>query len=224
MNRFPMLPTLAAAALGLVATSAAHATTIGLPVVSSAPHALWDTFADENTEAGVTITDAAPGSADTAAFTASLSATLTGGGMVTGSDDRIYNGAGPLSVAFDLTIDGTAGNEIDTLYLWLKFTLPDPSSGLDRTTFFSPTLNGVAATATQINAGTGEATGGQEMGVVQYVWTGLNLESGEAFSFSITSPASGHVSLDAIQIATVPEPTAMALLGIGGLAMLSRRR
>ncbi len=217
--------------VGLLAFSfSAQATTLGLsdPLGNPAStadvgYALWDSFADADSGSVLAFSNAAPGSSDTDRFSPlSLSVSMTGG-MVTGSGVRIYNGVGADSAAFNLTLDGTVTAGIDTITLQLKFTTPDTATGLTRLTFFTVNLNGLpAASVVQTNSGTGEIAGGNEQGVVTYSWANLNWESGQNISLSITSPASGHVSVDAVRVdaSAVPEPSTYVLLALSLCATL----
>lgn len=211
------------AVLGM--TTVAGATTLGLRAANT-PAVTWDTFVDADGNASpfttLSFSNASPGiTAGTPEYTATLSASMTGG-SVTGSGDRLYNGIGGGNAAFNLTINGTALQNIETLYLFVKMTTPD---GGTRQNFLNVALNGTPDTTADVyNSGTGETAGGFEQGVIFYGWSGLNILNGQNFSFTITSPASGHVSLDAIQLSTVPEPTALGLVGAAGLMALRRRR
>lgn len=220
--------------LGLLKLSVSvQATTLGLsdplgnPVSSGeVGYALWDSFTDADPLTPLTFAGTAPGSADSDLFSATLSANMTGG-SATGSGDRLYNGVGASSAAFNLTLNGSVAASIDTITIQIKMTKPDVATGLVRETFFSTaTLNGIAGTAALTNAGTGELFSGNEMGVISYTWSGLDLNSGESFAFLLQSPASGHVSVDAIQVdaSAVPEPTVAALAGLGLAAALFRER
>lgn len=226
---------LTALAVALVATSS-YATTLGInpaPLQDPATwpqvgYALWDTFTDADPTGGFAFSNANPGAFDTDIFTAKLSAISMTGGSAAGGGDRIYNGVGPNSAAFNLAINGTVtAFSIDTITLQIKMTPPDVATGLTRLTFFTVTLNGQSVTPVQTNANTGDPLiGGQALGVIQYTWTGLNLNQGDAFNFSITSPASGHVSVDALRVdaSVVPEPTTGMLLGLGLVTLALKRR
>jgi hypothetical protein len=208
-------------------SAAAHATTLGIPG-SLGSSAFWDTFVDSvpgPPSGPLVFTNAAPGTSDTSAFSATLSANMAGG-VVSGAGDRIYNGNAALSAAFNLTLNGTVTASITTLTLVVKSTNPDPGTGLTYTDFFNIQLDGQAATTITFSGTTSESFSGQVMGVTQYTWTGLNLAATDTFAITITSPDSGHVSVDGIQLSqgVVPEPTAAALIGLGAVTMLLRRR
>lgn len=212
----------------------AQATTLGLsdPLGNPASagnvgYALWDSFVNAASYPTVVFSNAAPGASDTGLFTATLSS--NGGGSVTGSGDRIYNGVAASSGVFNLSIDGTVTASIDTVTLQIKMTPPDASTGLTSLTFLTVTLNELSGTVAQSNSGTGEMVSSQELGVVTYTWSGLNLSAGSPLDFSITSPASGHVSIDALRVdaSAVPEPSVVLLAGVGislSLWMARRRR
>lgn len=223
----------AVSALGMA--SFANATTLGLedPLYSGRPdvgYALWDTFVDELPGVGVTVTNAAPGATDGQMFSAAtLSATLSGGGSVASNsgNDRLYNGWQAASVAFNFTLSATASAGIEMVTLQIKYT--NPSSGARFGFFDLVTLNGNNATYfAETNDGTGEIFSSQEMGVVRYTWTGLSLQANDALNFAIQSPATGHVSVDAIRLdaSAVPEPSTYAMLiaAVGLVYLVKRRR
>ena len=189
-------------------------------------YAIWDSFTNGGTYPALVFDDALPGTGDEDLFIATLSS--DGGGSVTGTGDRMYNGIAASSGVFNLSIEGTVTASIDTITLQIKMTPPDEATGLTRLTFFTVTLNGLGGTAVQTNSGTGELVGSQELGVVTYTWSGLDLDAGNSLDFSITSPASGHVSVDAIRVdaSAVPEPSAVILIGVGVSVSLwvARRR
>lgn len=207
-----------------------HSNPIGEQETTEVGYVYWDSFVDQNPDAGVTLTDETPDYSNGRNITdAVLSGSLSGGGSVTGSGDRIYNGSGASSVAFDLTIEGTLTADIQTISLQLKMSTPDVSTGLNRLTFFTVTLNGMTASAVvETNSNTGEVISGQTYGVVTYYWTGLNLAANSDFTFLLSSPSLGHVSLDGVRVdaSTVPEPStyAMMALGLGMVFFVVRRR
>lgn len=189
-------------------------------------YAVWDTFTDLDASGALSLNSSTPTAGDTDVLaTLNLTASMTGG-SVAGAGDRIYNGVGASSAAFNLGLAGTAGTSIDTIKLQLKVTPPDVATGLTRTTFFNVTLNGITVTPVETVSGSGEMVGGFSLGVIEYTWSGLNLEAGDALNFVITSPASGHVSLDALRIdaSTVPEPSALLLAAAAGVCLSAKRR
>lgn len=192
-------------------------------------YAFWDNFTDLQAGTGVLITNETPDATDSDYFTATFSGSLSGGGSVTGAGDRIYNGQGAGSVAFNLSIDGTVSSNIDTITLQIKMTSPDAGIGLTRETFFTVTLNGRTASVITQSGDTSETPGsGQYMGVAYYTWTDMNLTNGGIIDLDITSPASGHVSVDGVRLdaSAVPEPSTYALiaLGLGVIAWKARHR
>ncbi len=226
------IPLVAGAAL-LAFSFRVEATTTGLSEPLGDPasdagigYSLWDSFVNSASYPNVVFSNAAPGAVDTDLFTATLSS--NGGGSVTGGGDRIYNGIAASSGAFNLTIDGTVTASIDTITLQIKMTAPDESTGLTILTFFTVTLNGEGGSVVQTNFGTGETVGSQELGVITYTWSGLSLGTGDSLAFSITSPASGHVSVDALRVdaSAVPEPSALmsGAIGLSICVWMSRRR
>lgn len=225
---------LALSIVGIVASSSiASATINGLSTNPfgdpSVGYATFDTFTSTGAYPTVKVTNQAPGLESTESgsatggsiFTATLSADM--GGSAAGSGARIYNGVGAGSSAFNVSIDGVAHQEITTLSLQIKFTKGD---GYDFDNFFALTLNGVAATGV-VTVGDGSLglLNGSDVGVVQWTWTGLSLAPGSNFSLGITSPAAGHVSIDALRVDVVPEPSTYALIGLAGVGFaLARRR
>jgi len=212
---------------------AAQATLLGLtdplgaPSSGSVGYATWDTFVDADTvsNSAISILPASPTSSNTDVFSANLSGSM--GGSVTGSGDRIYNGTGATSAAFNLTISGTILVNINTITLQIKLT---PPSGYTQTNFFNVSLNSTAGSAVLTDDGTGEIVNGGEMGVITYTWTNLDLQADSAFNIVITSPAAGHASVDAFRLdastSAVPEPStyAMLLAGVGIVLWVKRRR
>jgi len=200
-----------AAACGLVAVvTPVWATNLGLPAASGVSSALWDTYP------AVSFTGDAPDTADTAGFTATLDS-ANPAGMVLGGGDRLYSGSGATPNPFDLTINGSASQAIDSLSLWTKATAP--TGGIAYESYFTVTLGGNAPAVTTLKSTSTE--GSNTFGLVRYEWTGLSIGAGDAFTIAITGPAN-HVSLDAVYLA-VPEPASLGLLGVG-LAALARRR
>lgn len=201
-----------------------HATSIGLPYTTGS-YATWDTFS------GVTFTNEAPGTTGSGLFTSTL--TSVGGGIRTGSGDRLYGGNGAADAAFVFTINVSATSDIHTFSLALKFTQPNGAAipALTRTNFFTTiSLNGNSVTPSFLG-NTGEVVTGEPMGVMQWTWTGLGFSAGDNFVLSIQSPArsaaeAGHVSIDAFSVQAVPEPSTwvMLLAGIGVVAYIKRRR
>ena len=149
-------------------------------------------------------------------------------GAVTGSGQRLYNGWAASSVAFDIQLTGSVTGAVDRLEFFVKLMPLDAVTGLTRTTFFNADLvtsagNPVDPAALEIVSNTGEVVGGFAFGVIRFVWTGLDLDASDTFSIHLTSPALGHVSIDALAVA-VPEPGTFALLScaLAGLGALSR--
>lgn len=199
----------------------AHATLEGLTNLVG-NYAVWDQFQNTGIYPNIVINNQAPAlePGDTSIpsptggdlFSATLSASM--GGSTTGGGARIYNGVGAASVPFNVEINGEASGNINIIIVQLRFSQPDPSSGYDFDDFFSLALNDVTATPVVINDNAG-IINGSPVGIVQWQWSGLNIAASDSFSLKITSPASGHVSVDAIAIRAIPEPSTWALLGIG---------
>lgn len=205
--------------LGLLALHVApltsHATTLGLPDPNFGT--LWDTFPS------VSFSNI-PGTGTNPFMSATLSST-SGDGMIVAAGDLLYSGAGGGTANVDLTINGTAAIALDSIVMYMKYTPASGSGQLEG--YFTVTLDGVAPTQHGLG-GTGEVNFGQEMNVVQFTWTGLNIDASDTFAITISRPAAapgepGHVVIDAVQV--VPEPTTavLALLGLG-FAVLRRRR
>jgi hypothetical protein len=213
--------------LGLFAIpQIAGASSLGFPTFSNT-HAFFDTFPAR------IYTGDAPDAAITTAFTATMNNTFpaspANAGLVTGGGDRLYNGWNASSVAFNIQLNGSVTGSADRLELYVKLTPPDVATGLTRTTFFTPNLvtsdgDPIDPSAVEIVADTGESVGSLPFGVISYVWTGLGLTASDTFTIQLSSPASGHVSIDAIAL-TVPEPGTLALLGLAltGLVTVARR-
>lgn len=204
----------------------AGASSLGFPTFTQS-NAFFDTFPAR------IYTGDAPDSAITTTFTATMNNTFpvspANAGLVTGGGDRLYNGWNASSVAFNIQLNGSVTGPIDRLELYVKLTPPDVATGLTRTTFFTPNLvtsdgDPIDPSATEIVANTGESVGSLPFGVISYIWTGLGLTASDTFSIQLSSPASGHVSIDAIAI-NVPEPGTLALLGLAlaGLGTVARR-
>lgn len=218
-------------ALGFtVLPQAALASSVGFPVWT-VTNAFFDTFPAK------TFVGDAPDAANTTLFSVTANNTFpsTGGaGAVTGGGDRLYNGWAASSVAFNIQLNGSVTGTLDRLELLVKLTPPDVATGLTRATFFTADLltsdgNPADPAAVEIVSNTGESIGAPPnnlpFGVIQFVWTGLNLSASDTFTINLTSPASGHVSVDAIAVA-VPEPNTLALVGLAlaGVGAVSRRR
>lgn len=219
-SKMHMNPTLTLlASLGLAV--AAQATTVGIPTATGS-YALWDTFSDADPGyPALEFVDAAPTAVSDGAFSGLLSASMSG--SVTGSGDRIYNGVAAASGAFGMTIDGTATAPLTELTLVLKMT-PPSSGSLEE--FFTVMLDGTATTGTFLGS-SGENLGmGGDLSLVAYSWSGLSIGATDSFHLSLTSPADGHVSLDALQLSqgVIPEPSVALLGGLGLLGCLRRRR
>lgn len=218
--------------LGAISVPQAQATLVGMPAYAGS-YAHFDTFSGAGGTSGVpTFANMSPSATNNLLFSATLSEGMTAG-SVTGGGDRIYNGVGAGDTAYDLTLSGTATGPINTLYLVIKNTPPGGTSTEPANEFFvidlTTNIGGNPLNPVDPPIGTLLGTGDVATGLMhisQYSWTGLNLNSGDTFSFAITSPATGHVSLDGIYVSTVPEPGSIALgcTGVAALGLLLRRR
>lgn len=227
----PLLVAVATGSMLLATSRDAEATTLGIPsFVNYGSYAHWDSFSAK------TFTNETPDAANTSLITATFNHTFpaspANAGALTGSGDRLYNGQGASSVAFNGLINGTVSGPVDSLILLLKLTPPDVATLLTRTTFFTVDLTTSLGNPTdlapiEINSHTGEVIGSDPplpMGVIRYLWTGLGLDASDTFSISVTSPASGHVSLDGLYLTTIPEPASASILALGCLLLMARRR
>lgn len=207
----------------LAVSLSAQATTLGIPTPVGS-YAFWDTFTNTGSYPNVSFTNALPGSSEDSAFSATLSASMQG--LVSGAGDRIYNGVMADSAAFNLTLNATAAISMSSITLIVKATDPDLSTGLTYTDFFTVSLDGVTPTTVTLLGTTAEDVGGHIPGIIQYTWTGLNIVASQNFAISITSPASGHVSVDGLMLSqgVIPEPTALGLATLGLGVLLMRRR
>jgi hypothetical protein len=220
--------------LALLAGSA-HASTLGI-ATSTEGYAYWETFASTTSGGVVTVTDAGPTTFDTADFSATLSAAMSG--STPGGGDRIYAGTGMTGNPFNVTLDGVANASISTLTLQLKFTGPTSQSGtfeqnIDAaTTHFSIEADPLWGAASQTLVGYSDEGGSTKFFIFAWTWTDLDVEATDTFEIGITS-APGHVSLDAVRldagtVSAVPEPASFAALAglatLGAAALRRRRR
>jgi hypothetical protein len=184
-------------------------------------------FVDSVSGGAYGFTNIAPtSSGGSGVMTATASASMTAGsGTPSGTGERIYNGSGASSVAFNLTLNAEVFSSIDSVVLQIKYTRGDTgvlATMEDYRNFFTVTLNGMSGTSAVTV--TPEASSGLEfispsyMGVVQWTWSGLGLNAGNDIAISITSQPVGHISVDSFSIdaSPVPEPSAYAA-GIGAL-------
>lgn len=193
-------------------------------------YAIWDIFGSSSTFSGLT-----PNSSAGGYTTATLSSTTTGA-IMAGGGDRIYgfsfSGA---AVPHDLTLTASYVPTASNL-LMLQIALGEPTDvllGPDGETrsknYFTVSLNGEAPNdiilldttfaGTPPNTSTYHNWG--------YIWdtSTLNLTAGSALNFVLDGFdfTSGHVSVDAIALSAVPEPS-RAALGVTGLVLLLMRR
>jgi hypothetical protein len=178
--------------------------------------AAWDLLPTAVSPAG-TITNLAAGTGDLGiTLSQSVSGSYPYGNP--GTTDQFYTFFGATS----WTISGTASVAIDKLAFQIRMSPPASSSGATSTTFYSPLLNGVGATAQLTATGLDADPDGfaaQGFDIVQWNWSGLNIAAGETFSLTFANPAGGyHVAIDsmAVDVQAVPEPSTLALIALAG--------
>lgn len=219
----------------LAATGISHATTAGMntsPLGSrqdpGVQFAYWDFF---------TQTQVNPPDGTTYTFNgaANESSTLTNLNLLQGAAHAVgAQGSGLLNggdvyysstFAQSWTLNATASIDITAITFQIK-TANVELGVVDQ--LYVPTLDGYG-TATYVTATPveGEVIFGFQPYVLEYTWSGLDISAGEALeiTFSMAGGFTGDftrkpVDFVSLDVATVPEPATVALLGLGGAAVL----
>ncbi|MES2706283.1 MAG: PEP-CTERM sorting domain-containing protein [Verrucomicrobiota bacterium] len=195
-------PVFLSAALTLC--SGSQASDVGMTINSGTGFAFWDAFP------GANFSNDAP---DTSAGLTSPVLGLASGGLLTGSGSRIYD----FGSAAAWTAAGSASFGITGFELQVKNYQYSTES---LTSLFAPTLNGLAFDSVNVNFVT-EGANTQE--IVTWSWSGsLASSPSNAFSVALSEPGA-HISIDALAIRAIPEPSASFLL-LGGTAVLAAGR
>ena len=164
---------------------------------------------------------------DERTFTASI------GGAQTGTNSLSILGVGGV-LAFDTGINAGPGEAtFDVLYDdFIDVDVTDGGSNdafaigilaIDGSVDFSVTLND------GINSGTGSistsSTGTVLIDLNDAAFAGVDLTSIDSITFSGSNGVGGtDVAIDNVGFTVIPEPTSLALLGLGGLLLVRRRR
>ena len=132
---------------------------------------------------------------------------------------------GDVDDTYSITVDiGNAGGA-GTLATDLHFVgLFDGAAGEINAANINSAFQASATAGTLIATGIGEGDG-QESDA--FAISGITATSRAVFRFTGTAPAGdrqGDILTSAIQLAPIPEPSSIALLGLSGLALLRRRR
>lgn len=224
--------TLALAAALALPASVSHASLIGIAPAEGA-RAVWDIFTPDET-GGFTFTNLGATYQGAGVQSASLSQTLGtagsfGSGILPGpggAHDEIYTSTQP--VAFTLTL----GTDIDVhaFRLQIKMTPPSASTAIEE--HFTPILyiNGFSygGTPTPSVVDTGEIgeTSANSYRVLTWEWHDFIAISGSVFTVDFGRDPSVRVTMDAVAVDAIPEPSTWALLtaGVAFSAWAARRR
>lgn len=194
-------------AVALLAGGAASASTIGLPGTTSV-YTTWDTFPSASFAGDAADTDSTTFTSSLSFSTSPASAILTGGGQ------RLYTNEN----ASLFTVAGTSTVAITDLQITLKFTAPGTGTAAD---FFTVALGGVGSGTLGYLGSSVE--GANTFQIYEWTWSNLNIAAGQ--NFSITAAGlPDHVSIDAVQVGSVPEASTSILGALAAGAMLVRRR
>ncbi|MCW1887550.1 PEP-CTERM sorting domain-containing protein [Luteolibacter flavescens] len=210
---------------------------------SSAGHAAWE-YWDVPSGQGA-FTDLAPDiSYGGAAFTSTLTQSFAGA-YTTGSGGPDNNparlGVGGEGTQFLFSLAGTGSSAIESITLQIKHSNSLNAAFEEIPSPFVASLNG-ATGITGIKNPNGTSTpenyrwSASDPGtsvffwVYSYTWTGLDIAAGEHFTIDFSNAPDDlgfGFSVDTVSIDVnyaVPEPSALALLGLGGLGVAFRRR
>lgn len=186
-------------------------------------YAIWDIFASPTTN----FTDLAA-DIQSGGYSSALLSSTTSGGFMSGGGERIYS-FGPHDFTLSASYAPHASNAI-----MLQIALSPPSDeflGADgearSQNYFNVTMNGLAANSIVLidSVAAGSGMGAATYRNWGYIFDTSSLAAGAAMNFVLDGfdLTAGHVSVDSIGIASVPEPS-RAILAVSALGFVMMRR